>query len=184
MKRSIAQTWADLVAKAKQINQSNPSILIGILAIVGIIILGYLAFVLIQALAFPASSAQYVAPVPTMLATTTVDNTRQMQSTTEMAPTLTPIPTSTPVPSNLWVVSQLLGKQNINGYNSLVVEFKNTATGEIKKGLCQSPHDPAPVVGDIYIAEVMVDYVLLSPTIAGTSQIDLSSKVQRFIFIR
>lgn len=168
----------------KSLKQNKPNTYYLVLTGAGLLLILCMAgAAMFYANSLSVSPAKEVAPLPTMLAITTAENSRQMQPATEMAPTLTPMPTSTVVPGNLWVVSQLLGKQNVNGYTGLVVEFKNLSTGETKKGQCQSPHDPAPVVGDIYVAEVMSDYILLSPTTPGTTQIDLNSKVQRFIFI-
>jgi hypothetical protein len=66
-------------------------------------------------------------------------------------PTLIQLPqTPTPVASSEWEVIELLGESTVDGYTSLDVSFKNSTSGEIKKGHCQSRHDPAPVLTDIY----------------------------------
>lgn len=89
---------------------------------------------------------------------------------------------SVPTPSNLWRVARLLDPKG----GTLVVEFQNTVSGETITAQCQSPHDPAPEVGDIFVGEYKTagtTYYLLVPTMPGTDLPDLNSKVQRFIKI-
>ncbi len=162
-------------------NKSNSFYLL--LGGIGLALLACVAFVfMVYTNTLPKSSPDENRVMPEMLATTTMDPMRQAATTP--TPTYTPTATPSPIPSNLWVVNQLLGKQTIGGYTALVVEFKNLSTGELHNGQCQEPRDPAPAVGDIFVAEITSDHVLLSPTIAGTSQVDVNSKVQHFVLLR
>ncbi len=97
--------------------------------------------------------------------------------------TLTPVPSPTPIPSNLWTVKAILGKETHYGFNSLVVEFENTTSKEIKKGHCQSPRDPAPKLGATFILEDKGGFSLFTPYDTAKQAIDLESKVQRFRLI-
>ncbi len=155
----------------KQLKQNYPLVFLGILALLVLIIVGGISFVVIKSFGSPFSPERSAA-MPTVLAVAP-------QATAVLISTPTPLPTVTPLPSNTWKVNKHLDP--VNG--ALVVEFKNTSTGETKNGICQSPNDPEPAIDSVYIAEVKDGYILLSPAIPGTSQIDLSSKVQRFIFI-
>ena len=89
-------------------------------------------------------------------------------------------PTVVPVsaPSNLWTVKNILGKQTINGFTSLIIEFENTTSKELKKGQCQQPGWEAPEIGHIYtLNNTFSDYWLFIP-IEG-----IESELQRFALI-
>ncbi len=178
MKNRFNKFWSDVTAFTKKQYVARPYVFWAVIGLIVLaIILGLIAIGVINSV-FPSVSSVERASMPILLSTTTADPMRQ-------APSATPtyIPTTTPTPSNLWKVLEIVGKETVNGRNGLVVNFVNTSTGEIKKGQCQSPRDPSPNVGDIFVAEIKDGYILLSPVIAGTAQIDLLSKVQRFIFI-
>lgn len=182
MKTHLKEMWQDIAgffkafaSDIKHLKQTSPVIFLGILAVLVLIIVGGISIVLIKSLG-PAYSAERNYVLPTVLA---VEPTHQVQATPQLTSTPTALPTPTPIPSNLWSVNQLLDP--VNG--ALVVEFKNLSTGETKKGLCQSPNDPEPAPGSVFVAEIKDGYILLSPAIAGTNQVDTDSKVQRFIFI-
>lgn len=170
------------VLDIKNLKQNKPNNFYLLLGVIGLSLLICMALVfMVYANALPKFSADKDVVIPEILATTTTDPMRLAPFAT---PTYIPTITPSPVPGNLWVVNQLLGKQTIKGYTALVVEFKNLSTGELHNGQCQEPHDPAPVVGDVFVAEVTGDHILLSPTIAGTSQVDVNSKVQSFVLLR
>lgn len=174
--KKVPEIFKNLYAKIKSLKDTNSPYFWGAVALIGIILLALTANYLIKSMTptLPSQTAAF----PTILPTS-ADASRMMAPTQTAAPTLTPVPTSTIAPSNLWQVTKFL--EPIKG--ALVVEFTNVTTGETKKGLCQSPRDPEPALGDIFIAEIKGDYILLSPTISGTGNIDLNSKTQRFIFI-
>lgn len=174
MKKTFTRFWSDTTVFVRKQYQARPILFQAIAVLIALALFGWIATSLIGSM-FPKISPADQAPMPILLPTTTADPLRQAQAT----PQFTPSPTPTPIPSNLWVVNQML--EPVGG--ALVVEFRNTSTGETKKGKCQSPRDPAPKIGDIFVAEVKDGYILLSPAILGTSQIDIDSKVQRFIFI-
>ena len=73
-------------------------------------------------------------------------------NTPQATPTIfvTLVPTSTPTPSNIWAVSEIIGKENINGYNGLVISLRNISTGEIKRAQCQQPRWKVPELGHQY----------------------------------
>lgn len=89
-------------------------------------------------------------------------------------PTIIPVST----PSNLWSVKNILGKQTINGFTSLIIEFENTTSKELRKGQCQQPRWDAPEIGHIYtLNNTFSDYWLFIP-IEG-----IESELQRFALI-
>ena len=107
-----------------------------------------------------------------------------VQSTQALLFTATPTVLSTPTlvlvstPSNLWTVKNILGKQTINGFTSLIIEFENTTSKELKKGQCQQPGWEAPEIGHIYtLNNTFSDYWLFIP-IEG-----IESELQRFALI-
>lgn len=171
----LLNTGKQLFAEIKKFKNTNS--LLFWLAVLFLIMLclGGSAVVINQ---YSAENQANMVVMPTILPTS-ADTARLMLNTPAPTPSLTPEPTSTPLPTNLWQVNQLLEPVN----SALLVEFKNISTGETKKGLCQSPRDPAPIIGDIFLAEVKGGYILLSPVIPGTSNPDITSKVQRFIFV-
>lgn len=169
--QDIARFFKGTAADIKKLKQNQPAVFLGLLALLVLVIVGGISFVLIKSLGSPFSPERNSA-MPTVLAVAP-------QATAALVSTSTPLPTVTPLPSNLWTVNKHLDP--VNG--ALVVEFKNTSTGEAKNAICQSPNDPEPPENTVYVAEVKDGYILLSPTIPGTSQIDLNSKLQRFIFI-
>lgn len=175
---TLASNAKEFFADLKKIKDKNPTLFLLGLALIVFVIIGLSAYVAIGAIYPDFATQDSQIALPTIMATS-ADANRVALATPTISPTQTPLPTLTPIPSNLWVVNRLLDP--VDG--ALVVEFKNLSTDEIKNGLCQSPHDPEPKVGDIFIAEIKSDYILLSPTIPGTSMIDLESKTQRFIFI-
>lgn len=179
MKKTFTRFWSDTTVFVRKQYQARPILFQAIAVLIALALFGWIATSLIGSM-FPKISPADQAPMPILLPTTTADPLRQAQAT----PQFTPSPTATPIPSNLWVVNQLLGKQTIKGYTALVVEFRNLSTGELHNGQCQEPRDPAPAVGDIFVAEVAGDHILLSPTIAGTSQVDVDSEVQTFMLLR
>ncbi len=169
--QDMARFFKGTAADIKKLKQNYPEAFLGILALLVLIILGGVSIVLIKSFGSPFSAERSFA-MPTVLAVAP-------QATAVLVSTPTPLPTSTPLPSNLWTVNKHLDP--VNG--ALVVEFKNTSTGESKNAICQSPNDPEPPENTVYMAEAKDGYILLSPTIPGTSQIDFNSKLQRFIFI-
>ncbi len=132
------------------------------------------------------SQAAVVLPVidPSLMATPSLDQLPQ---------------TPTPIASSEWTVDALLGESTVDGYTSLDVSFKNITTGEIKKGHCQSRHDPAPVLTDIYtlvntgyLDKNGQEFLLFVPHILHIEQPDktilvvevgIESKYQRFRLI-
>ncbi|OGD83042.1 hypothetical protein A2572_04580 [Candidatus Collierbacteria bacterium RIFOXYD1_FULL_40_9] len=182
MKNKFTKIWSDATAYTKKQYQLRPHLFQAVLVAVGLIALGLIAVWLVSSMRPSTASVDQVA-LPIILQTATADPMRQA-ATPQLTPTPTPMPTNTPIPSNLWVVNRLLGKQTINGYTALVVEFKNLATGELHNGQCQSPADPAPVIGDVYFMENMGSYLLLSPYSITENRILTESRVQRFILVR
>lgn len=70
----------------------------------------------------------------------------------------------TPIPSDQWRVKEVLGKQNINGYNALVIVFENVSSLETKMGQCQQPVWPVPEVGHLYrLVNTYTTYWLFIP---------------------
>ena len=163
--------------------QKRPYVILGVGAAIALLIVFLVAMAAIRG--FTPNTQRSASPateVPTSLATPTI--------------IAAIIPTSTPVPSNIWVVSEDLGIMKIGGYRSLVVALRNTTTGEVLYGQCQSPRDPRPLVGDTYILvhtgyyDVNGKDVVFAPNVVSVKQKDgsyiqvqqdINSKFQRFI---
>lgn len=175
---NISSFFNGIYQQIIKLKKTNSPIFWGLVAIFVLFFVGISAIILTKSM-FPSQQTSFIASMPTMMPTDFV-----YANTATPLPTQLAVPTATPKPSNLWIVNKISGKQTIGGYTALVVEFKNDTTGELRSAQCQSPHDPAPSIGDIFVSEEKSGYTLLAPVISGTENPDLNSKVQRFIFIQ
>lgn len=154
--------------------QKRPYVILGVGAAIALLIVFLVAMAAIGGLTPSTAAQRSAAPstdIPVVLATPTVIATITQAF----------IPTSTPIPSDIWEVSEILGKKNINGYNALVVVFRNVVSGETKQAQCQSPRDPAPKVGDTYqYLNTYSSIWLYVPYDNVAKRVLVESKLQRF----